>query len=180
MRLMLRRAAWLVVSWCAVASTAHAQDIDREYRLKAAYLYKFGTYVKWPKKAFRNADSPFVIGILGPNPVGEDLRKIASVKSIDGRPIQVRNWQQANQIRDCHILFMSRAVPNKTQQATIKALSRRHILFVGETKDFLKNGGVVDFVVQQNRVRIYISQPAYKREKLDVSAHLLRIATVMK
>ena len=37
-----------------------------------------------------------------------------------------------------------------------------------------------DFVIQENRIRIYISESAYERERLDISAQLLRIATVVK
>jgi len=183
--MMPRFAVWLVVSSCAAAglttaSPAHGQDINREYKLKTVHLYKFATYIKWPEKAFRGAASPFVIGILGPDPVGADLRKIAKVKKIDGRKIEVRNYKQAKEIGDCHILFMSRALKGETQQAAVKLLAGRNILFVGETPDYLKYGGVVNFVVQENRIQIYISKPAYQREGLQISAQLLRIATVVK
>lgn len=161
-------------------SLAGAQDIDREYKLKAVYLYKFATYVQWPEKAFHDDASPFVIGILGPDPVGTDLRQIAKVKKIDGRKIEVRNYKQAKDVRDCHILFMSRALKSEIQRAAVKLLSGRKILFVGETPDFLKHGGVINFVVQENRIQIYVSESAYKREGLKISAQLLRIATVVK
>lgn len=180
-----RWVVWLIVFLSATvgvgaASSAHGQVIDREYKLKTAYLYKFATYVQWPEGAFRDAASPFVIGILGPDPVGADLQKIAKMKKIDGRKIEVRNYEQAKEVRDCHILFMSRALKSETQQAAIKLLSGRKILFVGEDSDFLKQGGVIDFVIQENRIRIYISKSAYEREGLKISAQLLRIATVVK
>ena len=179
--------AWLVVFACttigfvtASPARGQGQGIDREYTLKAAYLYKFATYIQWPQRAFRDAASPFVIGILGPDPVGADLRKIAKVKQIDGRKIEVRNFKQAKEVRDCHILFMSRDVESAAQQAAIKLLSGRNILFVGETPDFLKHGGVIDFVIQGNRIRVYISKSAYQRESLEISARLLRIATIVE
>ncbi len=176
---------WLIVFACALAcsgtaSPARGQGIDREYALKAAYIYKFATYVKWPKEAFADANSPFVIGILGPDLVGANLRRIAKVKQVDGRKIDVRNYKQPKEIRDCHILFISRAVDGTTQQATLKLMLKRNVLSVGETPDFLEHGGVIDFVIQQNRIRIYISESAYKRENLEVSAQLLRICEVVK
>ena len=182
---MTRWAVWLVACWCVAAdigtaSLAHAQTIDREYKFKAVYLYKFATYVKWPERTFRDATSPFVIGILGPDPVGADLRDIARVKKIDGRNIEVRNYRSAEDVGECHILFMSRGLKSDVQQAAIKLLSKRSILFVGETPEFLKHGGVFDFVIQENRVRIFVSKSAFQSEGLDVSAQLLRIATVIK
>src|SRR4051812_26602064 len=41
------------------------QLINREYPLKALFLYNFGSYVEWPAAAFPSADHPFVIGLLG-------------------------------------------------------------------------------------------------------------------
>ena len=181
---MPRWAVWLIVFSCAVTgmgttAPTRGQGIDREYKLKAAYLYKFATYVQWPEGAFRDATDPFVIGILGPDPVGADLRKIAKVKKIDQRKIEVHNYKQAEEIHDCHILFMSRGLKSETQQAAVKLLLGRNILFVGETPDFLKQQGVIEFVIQENRIRVYISKSAYRREGVKVSAQLLRIASVV-
>ena len=184
-RMTSRCAVWLAVFSCAaaclgIAAPARGQGIDREYQLKAVYLYKFATYIQWPEGAFRDAASPFVIGILGPDRVGADLRKIAKVKKIDGRKIDVRNYQQAEEVRDCHIFFMPRALKSEIRQAAVKLLSGRNLLLVGETPDILKHGGVIDFVIQENRIRIYISKSAYEREGLEISAQLLRIATIVK
>jgi YfiR/HmsC-like len=162
------------------ACPACSQVIDREYTLKAAYLYKFATYIEWPERAFRDAESPFVIGILGPDMVGGDLRKIAAVKKIAGRRIEVTNYERLEEVDECHILFLPRGLEVERQQAAIKMLSGKNVLLVGEDADFLKHGGVVDFAIQENRIRIHISQPAYEREELEVSAQLLRIAVVTK
>ena len=175
---------WLAVLCCVAASfgtgaPARGQDFNREYKLKAVYLYKFATYVEWPAVSFQDVDSPFVIGILGPDPLGASLRQIAKVKKIGGRTIEIQNYKQPEEVRDCHILFMSRATNSETQQAAINLLANRSILFVGETRNFLNQGGVFRFEINQNRVRVYISKPAYEREQLDVSAQLLRIATVI-
>ncbi len=177
---------WLLMLLCGVSSfdcipIARGQDklIDREYTLKAVHIYKFGTYIEWPNRAFADASSPFVIAVLGPDPIGDDLRKIAAVKKIDGRKIVVRQFQRPVDVQNCHILFMTRLVDGETQKAVIQQLSGRGVLFVGETKDFLQHGGIIDFMVQENRIRMYISQRAYKREGLKVSAQLLRVMTVL-
>ncbi len=153
-----------------------AQESSDEYKLKTVYLYKFGTLTKWPKKAFSNPDSPFVIGILGPAPVGAALRKIAKVKTIQRRRIEIRNYKKVEEIRGCHILYMTRAVEGKTQAAVLKRLAKRNILFVGETPDFLKQGGVISFAIRQNRVRLIISETAEKREGLVVSSNIKRLS----
>ncbi len=74
---------------------------------------------------------------------------------------------------------MTRAVGDKTQRAVLQQLAGQHVLFVGETANFIANNGVVRFVVLSNRVTIHISKSAYKREGLTVRAPLLRIAKVV-
>ena len=36
-----------------------------EYKLRAAYLYNFSKFIRWPESAFESKDSAFVIGLLG-------------------------------------------------------------------------------------------------------------------
>ena len=96
-RRIRRWVVWLIVFSCAVAgfgiaSPVRAQVINREYKLKAAFLYKFTTYIRWPDGSFKDSKSPFVIAVLGPDPVGADLRKIAAVKQIDGRELEIHNF----------------------------------------------------------------------------------------
>jgi hypothetical protein len=167
-----------VVSGISANSSAWGQDISKEYKLKAVYLYKFATYLTWPEKPQQQENEPFVIGVLGPDPVGADLRKIAKVKKINGRTIVVRNYQVASQVEGCHILFMSKDLQRNKQQAAIELLSGRDILTVGETKVFLEHGGVISFVIEANRITVHISKPAYEKEEFDISAQLLRIATI--
>ena len=158
------------------SSAAGAQGIDREYKFKAVYLYKFATYTRWPNRAFTNDNSPFVFGILGPDPVGADLQRIAAVKTIGQRKIVVRRYQNVNQIRNCHILFMSRANNAQFVQAACQKLAGRNILLVGDTVNSIKQGTVFAFSIQQNRIRIHISIGAVQRAGLTVNAQLLRIA----
>jgi hypothetical protein len=72
----------------ATVAPAAAQEtepgfIDREYPLKAIFLYNFASYIKWPDAVFANSQSPFVIGILGSSPIDETLNQIAAQKKID-------------------------------------------------------------------------------------------------
>jgi len=168
----------LVTTGLGRSPSALGQVINREYELKAVFLYKFGTYITWPKDRFADADAPFVIGVLGPDPVGAHLKKIAQIKTVGGRRIHVRGFRDERGVDGCHILFVSRGVDDKSQRAAIERFRGRGILFVGEIPDFLEIGGVINFVIQENRIRLFISESACRREKLEVSAQLLRICTI--
>jgi hypothetical protein len=156
---------------------ALGQDlINREYKIKAAYLYNLGRYITWPSDAFPNEQAPFVIGVIEPDPVGPDLQKIAGVKTIDGRPITVRKFTRSEEVQYCHILFLPRGVELATQRELIQRLAGSHVLLVGETEEFLDHGGVIAFVVRENNVRLIIAPEAAQREKLQISSKLLQIA----
>lgn len=179
-------AAVLVVGWLvndlpqATAQQDGSGTINREYQIKAAFLYNFGRYVQWPPEAFRDARAPFVIGFVGPSPVIPESQRIAKAKKIQERPIQIRQFSDAKEVEGCHILFLPVVVEPETRAEVIRRVSGSHLLLVGESSDFLDQGGVMNLVVEQNRVRVHVAEKAAQREKLTISSQLLRIATVVK
>lgn len=62
--------------------------------------------------------------------------KLVAVKRIRGRKIAIRRFEQPADVKDCHILYVSRAVDSDTQKATIQQLSDRNILFVARPRSF--------------------------------------------
>ena len=73
-----------------LAGTANPQPrgIDRKklIKVKAAYIYNFTKYVRWPEGAFSEADSPLVIGVYGDDPFDAVLDKTMQGKSVGRRP----------------------------------------------------------------------------------------------
>src|SRR4051812_12970096 len=68
-----RRIAWLaaLVLLGAVNPIAAAETApSAAYQLKAVFLFNFAQFVEWPAGAFRAANSPLIIGVLGENPFG--------------------------------------------------------------------------------------------------------------
>ena len=84
---------------------------NREYQIKAAYLYQFGRYVEWPAKAFSSRKAPFVIGVVEQDQIVAVLEQIAQIKKIQDRPIQVQRFSSAAEIPACQILYVSGVAP---------------------------------------------------------------------
>ena len=174
----------LLAAWNVGITSPMAQEYDptaasREYRIKAAYLYQFGRYIEWPAKAFPDSKSPFVIGVLDGDTLVADLEKIAKIKKIQDRPIRVQRFASPDEVRACHILFLSASLPPETQAETIRRAARQGALLVGEASGFLEWGGAIRFVVEENKVRVFIARKAAKREGLTISAKLLQVAHVV-
>ncbi|NOX53248.1 MAG: YfiR family protein [Planctomycetes bacterium] len=114
----------LGMALAATALPAQVTYIDREYQIKAAYLYHLIKYVRWPETsrlASQNAGkSPFVITVLGQNPFGGSLKHIAATRRIRGRPIRLEFVQNPDAIPDCHIVFVPATTSEKFRQSVLR------------------------------------------------------------
>jgi YfiR/HmsC-like len=182
-----RAAAWLV-GWClaaclvsqsAWAQTAGEGVINREYPLKALFLYNFGGYVEWPPATFGGVTQPFVIGIMGSSPVESTLQEIAATRRIDGRQIVVEHFASADAIRPCQILFIARDVDPRNRQLAVERMRNREVLIVGESRDFAQHGAVANFFIEANKIRFEINVEAAKQHHLKISAKLLALAKIV-
>jgi len=177
---------WALAALLAcLAGSAAAQDseyeseINREYAIKAAYLYQFGRYVQWPQQAFDSADSPLVIGVLGDAPFGGVLEEIAGTKKIEGRSILVRKFASMADYTPCHILFIASSVSPREKTEAIRKLQGTPTLIVGEEPGFAEHGGMINFFLEENRVRFEINAEAAKHDQLKISSKLLSLAKIV-
>lgn len=152
---------------------------NREYRIKAAYLYQFGRYVEWPAKAFSGPKAPFVIGVLEQDPLIPDLEQIAKIKKIQDRPIRIRRFSSPGEIRDCNILYLPASLAQETQAEVIRRAAGHGVLLVGDAQEFIAWGGVMQFANEENRIRVVVARKAAEREGLTISAKLLQVARVV-
>ena len=148
-----------------------------EYRVKAAFLYNFTKFVKWPAKAFDNATSPIKICILGESPFGEALDTIRN-KTAGGRKIEVVEAKNINDIEDCHILFIS-ADSEEAFFSSHKHFQRLSILTVGDRQGYAQRGCVMNFVMVDKKVRFEINTKSAEKADLKISSQLLKIARIV-
>jgi hypothetical protein len=158
------------------ASASHAQTPKpSEYQLKAAFLYNFAKFVDWPADAAANDKAQFVIGILGDNPFGRDLENTVAGKKINDRPISIQLFHTAAEASHCQILFISSSEKKRFTEI-IQSLHTNAILTVGETDRFIEAGGMVNFVLEDSKIRFRINDGAAKASRLKISSKLLSLA----
>jgi hypothetical protein len=162
----------------ATAQSDEGGVINREYAIKAAYLYQFGHYIQWPSDAFTDDKSPFVIGILGTDPFGDTLNEIARDKKIGGRQIVIRQFNSLADYKPCHILFIASPTEITDQLRNISKLQNFPVLLVGERHGFAEQGGTINLLIEQNKVRFEVNTEVAKREQLKISSKLLSLAKI--
>jgi uncharacterized protein DUF4154 len=146
-----------------------------EYQVKAAFLYNFAKFVEWPAAAFADDRAPFTLCIVGEDLFGSALSEIAAHKNVKGRTLAVKHLKEEAGLRTCHILFVNSS--EKKKLARILGILRgSHVLTVGEMDGFGQSGGMINFVLEENRVHFEINVEAADRAGLKISSKLLELA----
>lgn len=146
-----------------------------EYQVKAAFLVKFGGYVEWPALAFDTRESPFVIAVAAQDIVAEEVERAAAAATVDGHPVQVRRVERLDAGLGAHLLFMDRS-RNGQLADTLLLLRGRPLLIVTESDQGLALGGMINFVIVENKVRFDIALAPAEASQLKISARLLAVA----
>jgi hypothetical protein len=149
----------------------------QEYEVKAAYLYSFGKFIAWPA-AGEAAATPFLVCVLGHDPFGRTLDATVADALVWERPVEVRRVADAEGARGCQIVFVSTS-EEAILDNTLAALGREPVLTVGESPRFAERGGMIEFVVEDSRVRFAVNASAAEAAGLALSSELLRVATTV-
>ncbi|MBL7700457.1 MAG: YfiR family protein [Chitinophagaceae bacterium] len=152
-------------------------QVQREYQLKAAFLFNFCQFVNWPADAFTSGEAPLVIGVLGPNPFGSYLEETVSGEKISGRPVEIRYFKEPDEVGDCHLLFIGGNNAKESSEG-IAATKGKNILTISDQPNFLKQDGMIRFMNQQNKIRFEINVEAARSAGLEISSKLLRLADI--
>ena len=167
-----------VASLTLSEQTLRAQLLD-EYKVKAAFLYNFTKFVEWPQQAFRSPGDPLTICILGENPFGSALTEMANASTLNGRRVGEREIRSTQEANGCQILFISSSERYQVR-AIMKELQGASILTVGDVPGFARLGTIVDFILQDNKVRFEFNTAAAARAQLKISSKLLSLANIVR
>jgi len=161
---------WVLLLGLAPSLRAIEASPPSEYQIKAAFLLNFTKFIEWP--AGEAAGSPFSICVLGEDPFGPVLDQLVEGETVGGRKIAVRRIR-AEATGSCEILYVSK------QEQNIRAVlagAGAGVLTVGEGDEFLDNGGMIAFILENRRVRFNIDQGAAQKAGLKLSSRLLAVA----
>lgn len=162
---------------CA-ASLPAQRSSPSEYEVKAAYLYNFGKFVQWPA-AVNSTDDAFTICVLGRDPFGATLDSTTSGESINAKKIVIKRIPNAQDAQGCRILFISSSEEGRLREI-LRALGSTSVLTVSELPHFTRDGGMVQFVMEANRVRFEVNLTVAESASLVLSSQLLKVATAVR
>ncbi len=153
------------------ARAAEAEPL--EYQVKAAFLLNFTKFVQWPASAFADENSPVAICILGEDPFGNTLDEMVRGEAVNGRNSLFRGYGASRNRKRAR--FYLSAKSEKDVARTLADLGPG-VLTVGEGEKFLRDGGIIAFVIQDRRVRFDIDQAAAAKARITLSSRLMNVA----
>lgn len=143
-----------------------------EFQVKAAFLLNFTKFIEWPATEPVDDSSPFTICILGEDPFGKALNETVEGETVNDRRVVVQRLEEPR-VGFCHVLYVSRSAKDIS---TLLANAPPGVLTVGEGEKFVRDGGVIGFVIENRRVRFDVNLRAAQRSGLIISSKLLNVA----
>jgi hypothetical protein len=150
-----------------------------EYQVKATYLYNFGRFVQWPPNATAAKGDSFSICVLGQDPFGPTLDSTLAGEMLDGKPLAVKRISTPRDAGECRILFVSSTEEHHLKEI-LAAVEQAGVLTVSDIPGFSRRGGMIQFVMEGDRVRFEINLATAENSRLVLSSELLKVAAAVR
>lgn len=142
-----------------------------EEKIEAAFIWQFLQFIEFPKVT---GQETFVIGFIGTSCVEVFFTEIVRQKRLqDGRTAEVRHLNNLEDITRCNVVFVAPSENAKLTQILSKTRNRS-ILSIGRDDEFLLRGGMMNFYIDNTRIRFEYSTEELVNSKLHFSSQLLR------
>lgn len=160
-------------------SSSWPQDVEaNEYQIKAAYLLNFPNFVDWPGTTNNGSQSPVRLCLLGSDPLGSALSRMMADRLSRGRSLLLRRVSRTDAVSDCQILYIGPSESKYIPQI-LDSLHNVSALTVGETDQFAEQGGMIQLVMEDNRIRFKINPSAASQAGIRISSKLLALAQIV-
>ena len=175
-----RRIASVVLCVLLVSSVGGVTAADRraasESELKAAFLFNFLKFTEWPPAAIE--DDHLEIGVVGMDANLDLIREMLDGRKFRDQTLVVKNYSDPDNLGPCHILYIGEPQGTTTEKL-LAAVQDDAVLTIGESENFIRAGGIIRFIKQDDRIRFEINPVAAERAGLQISSRLLKVAQIV-
>ena len=175
-RVFILAALFLLTQFFALP--AHAAT--EEDQVKAVFLYNLVNFVNWPENALNQCDS-FIITVVGNRRFADLVGEAVKDEFKANLKLQVQYMEDLDNAQYntcCGMIFIDR----KYQETWLKhkdSFVEKPILIVGESPNFIEQGGMVNLLKKGKRIQIEIGMQQSEYVGISYSAKLLRLARLV-
>ncbi len=154
---------------CVFTTSIHAfgDEVDRELKIKVAYLFHFAQFTEWSPKP-----ATFNYCIYEDAKFNQLLKEIYTDKTLNGATIDTNLISLNSNINNCHLIFF----PDFAPQELVSKIRKKPILSVGTHKEFINQGGIVYLFEKDQKIRFYIDNHNATESGLKISSQLLALS----
>ncbi|MDH5721386.1 MAG: YfiR family protein [Spirochaetia bacterium] len=163
----------IFVNILSLRTFVYAQEVEKEYNLKAYFIYNFTKFIEWP---LNDESKTFNIAIIGKSEIETPLQVIASKKTVKELKIKINILSEVKNVINYHIIFIPAKQSYKLAEIQ-KLLINKPALIVTEKKKMAMQGSAVNFVILNKKVRFEINHSVLKEKGFKVNSNLLKLAT---
>jgi YfiR/HmsC-like len=169
-------AALAVLSLLLPSAEAWAETAPLELAVKATYLYKFAPFVEWPPAVFASPTSSLILCVIGDDPFGDMLDRAVAGQRAGDRAIVIR--RSARVLPGCHILYAAGSPAQSVRDILAAVRGTPALTVTDQGQEGAR--GIVNLVVQENKVRFEIDDRAAMEDGLAISSKLLSLAVSVR
>jgi YfiR/HmsC-like len=152
---------------------SNVQAQANEYQVKAAFIFNFAKFVDWPSDSL-SEEGVLVVGVVGKDPFGGSLDRLEG-STVNGRHLRIKRLRSGDNLRGCQILFISNS-ERRDLWKILESVKGMGVLTIGEMPQFNQSGGMIRFVIQNEKVRFEINAAAAAQARLRISSKLLALS----
>jgi len=158
-------------------STVYAQDPKpTEYQVKATFLYNFLKFVDWPDD--KNMRTGVInICVIGEDPFGKAIDFMKD-ETIENRRLAIKRLKTLQHIETCKVVFISMSEQENLNQI-LKTIKDLNVLTIGDTEGFARKGVIINYYIEENKVRFEINVNALKRSGLRINSKVMKLARII-
>jgi len=172
-------ALFLTLSSLSSVIGASENPGTRAYVIKAGFIHNFTKFIQWPPESnsFENFND-FNLCVMGKNPFGSILDRLAEKHTVKGRSISVKTDISLPETESCHILFIGQSENSKIERI-VDHLKNYPVLTIGDTEGYAQRGIGINLMIVGNKVHFRINRKAIEYTGLKISSELLELATIV-
>ena len=138
----------------------------------------FAKFARWPDGALQSKNKVNLC-VLGNRSLEIPFHTIEG-KKIRNRKLHVRLIAKINELIECDILFIAGELEKKILARILAKVKNKPVLTIGDMSGFAQNGGVINFVHKNGKIRFEISpKHAALQGGISLSSRLLQLAIIV-
>lgn len=172
---MTARLKKLAAVLCMMLPCMAAATPPSEYEVKAAFIHNIAKFVEWPGALPSSGSARLCLA--GGDPFA------GALDALRGKQVGSLLWEivpvnARSNLKACRVLFIA-AAERDNLGGILAGIGTSPVLTMGDTDGYAARGVMVNFYLEEHKVRFEINHESAKRAGLGISSQLLKMVRIV-